>query len=605
MAVNDLITFRKGTASQWISANPILGSGEPGYDLTNKVLKIGDGVSSWSGLSPVGVGLNNLVEDLSPQLGGNLDLNNRNITGTGNININGSGSFYEISFNTSLGDPDLTIGQLAWNQSEGTLDIGLNDNYNMHLGEEMLYRVRNSTGSTVLAGTPVYASGLTAGGNNRIEIAPHVANGLIREVRFMGLMTENCNAGINGYATHFGYIRSLDTRGDANANGYSNKLWASGEPIWAEGDILYVHPTIEGKLTKVEPKHSISVAIILNRHQNQGKIFVRPTSYGHLSDNHDVNVSGVAGGQFLQYDSVTDFWIPSNSGNFSSLQVNGTGVSISGHNHAVSDIIGFNSGVSGLLPVKNLIAGTGIVLSSSDGAFTINATSTGGGGGGGVSINNYSNNRVLTSDGSSTGIDAEGSLTFDGNRLLVNPSGSSSSFSASQSGVSIGNNASIHASGQMVIANGKFDVDGDAQFSQHVLRNQTSNSSWASLQNNNSSGVFLTQNKTYSFCANIVGRCLSESHNAAYKLEGLVAHNINAFVIIGTPIKTTFGETDSSWDVRSLISGDYLLIQVQGAVSQDINWVSSISLTEVGGYLPDNVDNYSQSLNHKSLDFIP
>jgi hypothetical protein len=385
MAANDIILFRKGSDSQWISANPVLASGEPGYDLTNEILKIGDGVSSWSGLSPVGVGLNNLVEDLSPQLGGNLDLNNRNITGTGNININGSGSFYEISFNTSLGDPDLTIGQLAWNQSEGTLDIGLNDNYNMHLGEEMLYRVRNSTGSTVLAGTPVYASGLTAGGNNRIEIAPHVANGLIREIRFMGLMTENCDTGINGYTTHFGYIRSLDTRGDANANGYSNKLWASGEPIWAEGDILYVHPTIEGKLTKVEPKHSISVAIILNRHQNQGKIFVRPTSYGHLSDNHDVNVSGVAGGQFLQYDSVTDFWIPSNSGNFSSLQVNGTGVSISGHSHLSTDITNFNSSVSGLLPT----------------------------------IANSGDNRILTSTGSTVGINAESNLTFDGTNLTA------------------------------------------------------------------------------------------------------------------------------------------------------------------------------------------
>jgi hypothetical protein len=253
---------------------------------------------------------------------------------------------------------------------------------------------------------------------------------------------------------------------------------------------------------------------------------------------------------------------------------------------------------------ENIFAGTGISVSFSSGIYTINSTVVGGGGGG-TNIVNYSDNRLLTSDGTSTGINAESSLTFDGSSFTVNPSGSSSSFKVNSSGTSIGNNASIYSSGQIVIANGKFDTDGDAQFSQYVLRNQTSNSSWTILQNNNSSGVFLAQNKTYSFSANIVGRCLSESHNAAYKLEGLVAHNINAFVIIGTPIKTTFGETDSSWDVRSLISGDYLLIQVQGAVSQDINWVSSISLTEVGGYLPDNVDNYSQSLNHKSVDFIP
>jgi hypothetical protein len=320
------------------------------------------------------------------------------------------------------------------------------------------------------------------------------------------------------------------------------------------------------------------------------------SQYLHTDNNRTVNATH----NFVN-GLTSNGLINSTSGNFTNLTVNNTGVSISGHNHVVSDIINFNSGVSGLLPVKNLIAGTGIVLSSSDGAFTINATSTGGGGGG-VSINNYSNNRVLTSDGSSTGIDAEGSLTFDGNRLLVNPSGSSSSFSASQSGVSIGNNAFIYSSGQTVIANGKFDTDGDAQFSQYVLRNQTSTSSWTSLQNNNSSGVFLKPNKTYSFCAHIVGRCLSESHNAAYKLEGLVVNDINSPSIIGTPVKTTLGETDSSWDARSLISGVYLLIQVQGGSSQDINWVSSISLTEVGGYLADT---YILSFNNKLADFIP
>lgn len=54
MAVNDLIIFRKGTASQWTSVNPVLASGEPGYDLTNSLLKIGDGISSWTALSGIG-----------------------------------------------------------------------------------------------------------------------------------------------------------------------------------------------------------------------------------------------------------------------------------------------------------------------------------------------------------------------------------------------------------------------------------------------------------------------------------------------------------------------------------------------------------------------
>jgi hypothetical protein len=232
-----------------------------------------------------------------------------NVSGTITAN---TGVFDLVEFNNN-GDPDLEERQLAWNNSEGSLALGVSDTYAMFLGEEMHYRVRNATGSTILAGTPVYATGLTPGGNNRIEVGPYTADGNIREVRFMGLMTEDCNTGINGYTTHFGYIRAIDTRGDAASNGTTNKLWTTGEPTWNEGDILYVHPTVAGKLTKVEPQHSISVAIILNRHQNQGKLFVRSTTFGHLEDNHDVDTSGVVDGSFLVWDTGNETWQNSNN----------------------------------------------------------------------------------------------------------------------------------------------------------------------------------------------------------------------------------------------------------------------------------------------------
>jgi hypothetical protein len=51
--------------------------------------------------------------------------------------------------------------------------------------------------------------------------------------------------------------------------------------------------------------------------------------------------------------------------------VNGTGISISGHNHITSNITDFNSSVSGLLPVKNITAGSGISVSSVSGIYTI------------------------------------------------------------------------------------------------------------------------------------------------------------------------------------------------------------------------------------------
>ncbi len=44
------IKLRRDTYQNWYDNNPILAEGEPGYDLTNKKLKIGDGVTLWRAL---------------------------------------------------------------------------------------------------------------------------------------------------------------------------------------------------------------------------------------------------------------------------------------------------------------------------------------------------------------------------------------------------------------------------------------------------------------------------------------------------------------------------------------------------------------------------
>jgi len=58
----------------------------------NQVLAWDSANQYWNAvtISGAGGGLDNIVEDTTPQLGGNLDLNSFNITGTGDINITGS-----------------------------------------------------------------------------------------------------------------------------------------------------------------------------------------------------------------------------------------------------------------------------------------------------------------------------------------------------------------------------------------------------------------------------------------------------------------------------------------------------------------------------------
>ena len=51
MAVNNLIQVRRGTATEWSTSNPVLAVGEPGFDTTNDILKIGDGSTAWNSLA--------------------------------------------------------------------------------------------------------------------------------------------------------------------------------------------------------------------------------------------------------------------------------------------------------------------------------------------------------------------------------------------------------------------------------------------------------------------------------------------------------------------------------------------------------------------------
>ena len=61
---------RRGTASQWASDNPILGAGEIGFEIDNSRFKIGDGVNTWSALdyfsneADVTTAINNAITNL-------------------------------------------------------------------------------------------------------------------------------------------------------------------------------------------------------------------------------------------------------------------------------------------------------------------------------------------------------------------------------------------------------------------------------------------------------------------------------------------------------------------------------------------------------------
>jgi len=168
MAVNNLITLRKGIATEWSSQNPTLASGEPGYDGTNNILKIGDGATAWNDLDPIA--LSSVNEDGSPILGGELNLDNNDIV----------------------------------------IDC------------------RNETGSTIAAGTPVYVSGYYSN-NGKPLIAPADASDSSKMPAF-GILNNALNTDTEGTMGIMGVVSQVNTAGFdvgdvvyvASGGGYTN-----------------------------------------------------------------------------------------------------------------------------------------------------------------------------------------------------------------------------------------------------------------------------------------------------------------------------------------------------------------------------------------------
>jgi microcystin-dependent protein len=167
--------------------------------------------------------------------------------------------------------------------------------------ESTFYLVRNNTGATITKGTLVAAAGAEPSG--RIDVAPFEVTGLENsELRVMGVATTNISNGVNGTVMSFGTLKGIDTRGDVSS------AIAVGDETWAAGDILYAHPTVDGKLTKNKPQHDLVVAFITVRHATLGQIAIRITSGTHLEWLHDVAIEEPADGDVLTYNSTNNVW---------------------------------------------------------------------------------------------------------------------------------------------------------------------------------------------------------------------------------------------------------------------------------------------------------
>lgn len=308
------------------------------------------------------------------------------------------------------------------NSTSGIYTISSNLN-NVQEAASVVTTVFNKSGATIPKMSAVYING---GQGDQPTIALASASGEMVSSKTYGITKENINHMSVGKVIVAGALTGVNTD-------QFNPLAPQGD---INGTTLWLSPTVAGGLTISKPSapyHMVSVGTVVRTHQNEGVIEVRVQNGFELEELHNVEISGAVNGQFLQYNSATSLWTPSSSGNFNFLSINNSGISLSGHNHSylditnfasgvdsavstsllsgdfinliydasgdtltikatgvqpsgnyavsghqhsVVDITNFNNAVSGLIPVKELLAGTGINISSTSGTYTLQSTIT-------------------------------------------------------------------------------------------------------------------------------------------------------------------------------------------------------------------------------------
>lgn len=181
--------------------------------------------------------------------------------------------FDYVQMNTTAGltTEDYLPGMLTWNEQEDCLDIIQADGTRLQTGLENYIQVINKTSETLHNGAVVMFAGVDQ--NETPTVMSIVASPATEPLYIVGVLTNDLSPDELGRATVLGKVRNLNTTGSD-----------VGE-VWQQGSLLWVHPTMPGKMTSTRPTApyvAISVAAVLKVDATEGLILVRPAIFPRM-----------------------------------------------------------------------------------------------------------------------------------------------------------------------------------------------------------------------------------------------------------------------------------------------------------------------------------
>jgi len=245
---------------------------------------------------------------------------NNNITGVSNLielyeNVTYSRKYFltdegfngnYTQFNTAATEAG-AVGKLKWNDTDGTLDLGLKGgNVTLQLGQELVKRVVNKTGANLLESEfkVVRVRSVAEGGaqGQRLAVKLAQANNDFNSAETLGVVTENIANNQEGFVTLIGQVKGINTTGAMSYGGLET---------WVDGDMLFLSPFYPGYMTNVKPvapNHMVVIGYVEYAHAFNGKIDINIQNGYELDELHNVLITAATTGDILTYNDSIQVW---------------------------------------------------------------------------------------------------------------------------------------------------------------------------------------------------------------------------------------------------------------------------------------------------------
>jgi len=246
-----------------------------------------------------------------------------------------------VTLDTTPTNTPVDQGTIYWDDTRSTAALIMNGVL-QHIGQDVFYYVKNSTGSSIAKGTAVRFDG-TDGASGHLKIAPFLANGTYPSNYFVGVTAETIANGAFGQVMHFGELSGINTSG------------------YTAGALLYASTTTAGGFqttAPVAPNNIVLIAAAINS-KNNGTILVRPTYGSNINQDEGVKITTPTTGDLLQLQAgglwenktvsqvIGSAYVPSTR----TITINGTTQDLSAnrtYNVGTVTSIGLSSATSGV-----------------------------------------------------------------------------------------------------------------------------------------------------------------------------------------------------------------------------------------------------------------